>query len=112
MMQRPLLLALATGLALASSLAGAADRNIQKWVDKNGVVHYGDAPPPDAVKDGRVILNEQGVVVGEVPRQKTPEEAEAAKRQGRPTSRAGTLAIVFLWLGALALAAWVLQDYW
>ena len=38
--------------------------------------------------------------------------AEAAKRQGRPTSRAGTLAIVFLWLGALALAAWVLQDYW
>lgn len=38
--------------------------------------------------------------------------AEAAKRQGRPTSRAGALAIVFLWLGALALAAWVLQDYW
>ena len=38
--------------------------------------------------------------------------AEAAKRHGRPTSRAGTLAIVFLWLSALALAAWVLQDYW
>lgn len=38
--------------------------------------------------------------------------AEAAKRQGRPTSRAGTVAIVFLWLLALALAAWVLQDYW
>jgi hypothetical protein len=87
MMQRPLLLALATGLALASSLAGAADRNIQKWVDKNGVVHYGDAPPPDAVKDGRVILNEQGVVVGQVPRQMSPEEAAAAKKQKEEESR-------------------------
>jgi hypothetical protein len=87
MTRRPLMVALATGLALAAGVAGAADRNIQKWVDKNGVVHYGDAPPPDAVKDGRVVLNDQGVVVRQIPAQMTPEEAAAAKQKQDEESR-------------------------
>lgn len=33
-------------LALAG-LAGAAD--VYKWTDKDGKVHFGDAPPPDAI---------------------------------------------------------------
>lgn len=79
MMQRSLLFALTTGLALASALAGAAERTIQKWTDEHGVVHYGDAPPPEAVKGGRTILNEQGVPVQQIPRQMTPDEAAAAR---------------------------------
>jgi len=78
MMQRPLLFALATGLVL-TGLAGAAERTIQKWTDEHGNVHYGDAPPPEAVKDGRTILNQQGVPVQQIPKQMTPDEAAAAK---------------------------------
>jgi uncharacterized membrane protein YkvA (DUF1232 family) len=32
--------------------------------------------------------------------------AEAARREGRPTSRAGTIAIVCIWLLALVFAGW------
>jgi outer membrane biosynthesis protein TonB len=39
-------------LVLAVLCAGAMDQGhaqaIQKWVDEKGVVHYGDAPPPEA----------------------------------------------------------------
>jgi len=87
MRQRPLLLALATSAALACALAGAAERTIQRWVDANGVVHYGDAPPPEAVKSDRTVLNEHGVAVGQIPRQMTPEEAEAAQKQREEESR-------------------------
>lgn len=87
MRQRPVLLALATSATLACALAGAAERTIQRWVDANGVVHYGDAPPPEAVKSDRTVLNEHGVAVGQIPRQMTPEEAEAAQKQREEESR-------------------------
>ncbi len=38
--------------------------------------------------------------------------AEAARREGRPTSRAAAVGVVMLWLAALALAAWWLRAYW
>jgi uncharacterized membrane protein YkvA (DUF1232 family) len=36
--------------------------------------------------------------------------AEAARREGRPTSRAGAAGIVTLWFAALALTAWWLRS--
>jgi uncharacterized membrane protein YkvA (DUF1232 family) len=36
--------------------------------------------------------------------------AEAARRQGRPTSRAGLVAVILIWTAALA-GAWVLWTY-
>lgn len=86
MMQRPFLIALAGSLALGGS-ALAAEREIQRWVDANGVVHYGDAPPPDAVKSGRTVLNDQGVPVRQIPRQLTPDEAAAAQVQREAEAR-------------------------
>lgn len=80
MKQRAVLIAVATSLALGS-LAGAAERTIQQWTDENGVVHYGDAPPPDAARRDRTVLNEQGVAVRQIPREMTPEEAAEARRQ-------------------------------
>ena len=38
--------------------------------------------------------------------------AEAARREGRPTSRAGAAGIVGVWIAALALTAWWLRAYW
>jgi hypothetical protein len=86
MKPRIVLFALAASLAHAA-VAGAAERNIRKWVDEDGVTHYGDAPPPEAVKNGSVVLNEQGVVVRDIPRQMTPDEAAAARRQQEEEAR-------------------------
>jgi hypothetical protein len=80
------LFALAASLAHAS-VADTAERNIRSWVDANGVTHYGDAPPPEAIKNGSVVLNEHGVVVRNIPRQMTPEEATEARRQQEEEAR-------------------------
>jgi hypothetical protein len=51
-----------------------------KWVDEQGVVHYGDHIPPQYATQDRTILNNQGVEVGHVDAQKSPEEQKAAER--------------------------------
>lgn len=79
MKRQAILIAVATSIAM--SVAGAAGREYQRWVDEKGVVHYGDAPPPEAAKSQRAVLNDQGVVVKEIPKQKTPEEAAAAQQE-------------------------------
>jgi hypothetical protein len=53
-----------------------------KWVDENGVVHYGDHVPPQYVKKESSVLNRQGVEIGRNDAQKTPEQlAEEARQQ-------------------------------
>lgn len=86
MKHRAVLLAVATSVALGS-LAGAAERTIQQWTDENGVVHFGDAPPPDAARRDRTVLNDQGVPVRQIPRQMTPDEAAEARRQQEAEAR-------------------------
>lgn len=66
------LLACMLGLCLP-----AAGENLYKWVDENGVVHYGDAVPAEASRQERHILNRQGVTVKVLDRQKTIEELNA-----------------------------------
>jgi hypothetical protein len=85
MKNRLVLLAVAASIALP--LATAAEREIQRWVDENGVVHLGDAPPPNATKNGGTVLNRQGVVIREIPKQMTPEEASAAQQQIEDAAR-------------------------
>lgn len=48
-----LCVAMAPGAALAGKL--------YKWVDENGVTHYGDAIPPEYSKKQHDVLNEQGM---------------------------------------------------
>lgn len=81
MKKSPLLFAVATSVALLCATALAADRTIRRWVDENGVVHYGDAPPPNAVKNGSEVLNRQGVPVKQIPRELSPDEAAKAQQQ-------------------------------
>lgn len=74
-------------LACAGLARAAADGKgtvVYRWVDTNGVVHYGDRIPPQYAQKETTVLNDQGVVVGELSAQKTPEElAEAARAQQR-----------------------------
>jgi hypothetical protein len=51
-----------------------------RWVDEHGVVHYGDNIPPQYATQDRSILNSQGVEVGHLDAQKSPEQEAAAAR--------------------------------
>ncbi len=51
-----------------------------RWVDEQGVVHYGDNIPPQYANQDRTILNAQGIEVGHLDAPKTPEEQAAAAR--------------------------------
>jgi hypothetical protein len=51
-----------------------------RWVDEQGVVHYGDNIPPQYASQERTVLNRDGVEVGHLDGQKTPEQAAADTR--------------------------------
>ncbi len=75
----------ALGAAAAAAPASHSSQSSQKgiayrWVDEQGVVHYGDHIPPQYASQDRAILNSQGVEVGHLDAQKTPEEEAAATR--------------------------------
>ena len=48
-----------------------------KWVDDQGVVHYTDKLPPEAVNKGSVELNKQGVPIKKIEPALTPEQRRA-----------------------------------
>lgn len=71
-------------LALAAALAWAAPQQEQKlyrWVDENGIVHYGDSVPPEFADADKQILNEHGITLDIVRGKKTPEELAEERRQ-------------------------------
>ncbi len=74
-----------------SSTAHAAQgsgKKLYRWVDENGVVHYGDHIPPKYAKQERSVLNEHGVVVGRLEREKTDAERLADETRLRVTTDA------------------------
>lgn len=76
-----LVTSLLLGLALPVQAQAPAGKALQRWVDDQGNVHYGDAPPPSAAGKQRDILNEQGRKVGVIEKPKTEEEkAEEARK--------------------------------
>jgi len=88
-----LLLALASTLVLACTTALSAQvkgTRAYKWVDKEGVTHYGDTVPPEYAEQAHEELNQQGVPVRKVPRQLSPAEAEAARKAAAEEARRRT----------------------
>ena len=70
---------IAPGLLLLAAGPLAAEK-VYKWVDEDGVVHYGDALPPTVAGRGHKVLNDQGVAVEDVAAAKTAEQlAEEAR---------------------------------
>lgn len=80
------MLAATCGLCLAL-VATAASNKAYRWVDKAGVVHFGDMIPPEYADQAHQQLNQQGVAVREFPRQLTPAEAEAAQQTAADDAR-------------------------
>ncbi len=57
----------------------AQETRTYRWVDDEGVVHYGDSIPPEAAEKPKTVLNEQGVTVGRLEGRKSPEQIEAER---------------------------------
>jgi Domain of unknown function (DUF4124) len=85
--RRPLSLLLAAlGLAATAAVSAAGAPNgkgpiAYRWVDEQGVVHYGDHVPPQYATQERTVLNAQGVEVSHVDAQKTPDQQAADERE-------------------------------
>ena len=61
------------------AVLGPVHAGLNKWVDENGQVHYGDRVPAKYLKQERDVLNEQGVVVRKHEAMKTDEELAREK---------------------------------
>jgi hypothetical protein len=48
-----------------------------RWVDEQGVVHYGDNIPPQYAQQDRAVLNRDGLEVGHLEAAKSPQQAAA-----------------------------------
>ena len=79
---------LLVALAGVASAASPSSSNTGKtmtyrWVDEQGVVHYGDQVPPQYAQREQTVLNSRGVEVKRLEAQKTPEQqaAESLRRQ-------------------------------
>ncbi len=65
---------------VALMLAGSAQAgSFKKWVDENGVTHYGTSIPPEYQDRAHSELNTRGIEVKRHDRAKTPEEIERDK---------------------------------
>jgi chromosome segregation ATPase len=84
MKSRKLVLLAAVALLLTGGLAHAGNKvKMYKWVDKDGVTHYGSTIPPEYAAQASEQIDSQGNVVKTTAAQKTPEQiaAEQAAQQ-------------------------------
>lgn len=67
-------------LLLLMPIAGLAqEARVYKWVDENGVTHYGDSIPAKYAELPKEVLNDRGVIVDNLEGKKTPEQLEAER---------------------------------
>lgn len=65
---------------LSAGAAAAQQSKLYRWVDEDGVVHYGDSIPAKYAELERQVVNEHGITVGVMHAKKTEEElAEDAR---------------------------------
>ena len=65
-------------MCLLALPAGA--QTLYKWVDDNGVVHYGDSVPPEFADNEKEIVNKEGVTVDRLRGKLTEEELAEQQR--------------------------------
>jgi hypothetical protein len=75
-----LLALLASG---GTAAAGGNGRTLYKWVDDQGVTHYGDRIPPEYAGQEQHIMNSQGIEINRLDAQKTPEQLAADEQKRR-----------------------------
>jgi hypothetical protein len=81
---------LAFGLAVgapATAPKGSDGRVLYKWVDKDGVTHYGDHVPPEYASQEQHILNSRGYEIKKLDAQKSADQAAAEEQSRRDTDQ-------------------------
>jgi hypothetical protein len=63
--------------AMADSSATDKGRLLYKWVDADGVTHYGDRIPPEFAAQEQHVINSRGVEISRLEAQRTPEQLAA-----------------------------------
>lgn len=84
-------LAAAAGFNADQVHASSTDSNgrkLYRWVDDEGVVHYGDKVPPEYATQERQVVNKQGVEIERLEAQKTPEQLAAEEKKKRDLAAA------------------------
>lgn len=76
----PIFLIAAAGWAFADTNSG---RRLYKWVDAQGISHYGDHIPPEYANQEHEEFNSKGVPVAHQDAQKTPEQIEIEDQKKR-----------------------------
>jgi hypothetical protein len=64
-------------LMLLPLAASADEKKVFRWIDADGLVHYGDSIPVEYAEFPRDVLNEHGVAVENLAGKKTAEQLEA-----------------------------------
>lgn len=71
-----------TGLLLMSLGALSAEtQKLYRWVDRDGIVHYGDSIPAEYADIERQVINDHGITVDVMRGKKSDEEIAEEKRQ-------------------------------
>lgn len=78
---RQLILALAVTALLGTAMSADAQRKQYRWVDEDGVVHYGDRIPPEYAQQEVDVVTERGIKVETLDARKTEEELAAQARR-------------------------------
>ena len=78
----PLAIGCATATAAPSKGSNPSDngRVLYKWVDKDGVTHYGDHVPPEYASQEQHILNSRGYEIRHLDAQKSADQAAAEEQ--------------------------------
>ena len=69
--------ALLAAPCFAAGGGGSTGRTLYKWVDAQGITHYGDRIPPEYAGQEQHVINSQGVEINRLEAQKTPEQQAA-----------------------------------
>jgi hypothetical protein len=70
-----------TFLASPSFAASTNGRTLYKWVDEQGITHYGDHIPPEYASQEQHIINSQGVEIGRQDAQKSADQMAAEEQK-------------------------------
>jgi hypothetical protein len=71
-------------LCFGAAVAGGAPGNgrvLYKWVDSQGVTHYGDRVPPEYAGQEQHMINGQGVEISHQEAQKSPDQLAADEKR-------------------------------
>jgi len=68
-------------LMLAATSAQAEAKRIKKWVDEDGVTHYGDVLPPSYAGEQTTEMNSQGITVKRKPPPGNPKDNQARRKE-------------------------------